>query len=50
MDFIIERKIDSLGRIVIPKDIRKHLSVESGDEILLTVKDDKVFIEKKNQN
>ena len=47
MNFTFERKIDSLGRIVIPKDIRKHLALKKEDKITLTVRDDKVFMEKK---
>ena len=47
MEFTFERKIDALGRIVIPKDIRKHLSINSGDKLILKIKNEKVFIEKK---
>ncbi len=35
----IVRRIDELGRVVIPKEIRSTLRLKSGDPILTTLKD-----------
>ena len=48
MNYIIERKIDKAGRIVIPMDIRKFLSINNGDTLVLSLKNSKITIEKKN--
>jgi len=32
-DLILERKVDPMGRITIPKDIRKILGIEIGDKV-----------------
>lgn len=34
------RKLDSLGRIVLPKSLRKELSINEGDDIEMYVDDD----------
>ena len=39
-------KIDNLGRIVIPKSIRKALDVEANSEISMYVEDKKLIITK----
>ena len=39
-------KIDNLGRVVIPKSIRKALSIEQNDEISMYVEDNKLIISK----
>lgn len=38
----IIRRIDDLGRIVIPKEIRKHLGIKKGDSL-------EIFIDEENQ-
>lgn len=38
----IIRRIDDLGRIVIPKEIRKHLGIREGDSL-------EIFIDEENQ-
>lgn len=43
---MIIRKIDGLGRIVIPKDIRKFLNIRENDELILSVENDKIILEK----
>jgi len=48
-DFVIVRKIDKLGRIVLPKDFRTALRVGSGDRIEMCVKDGAIII-RKSQN
>ncbi len=39
MDFAVIRKIDKLGRIVIPKDFRKALGVDVDSELIIRLKD-----------
>jgi len=40
------RRIDDLGRLVIPKEIRKNLRIKEGDNIEIFVKDDEVILKK----
>ena len=40
------RKIDRLGRIVIPKDIRVALGLGIGEAVAITVKSNAVVLEK----
>ena len=40
------RKLDELGRIVIPKSVREKLNMEQGDNIEFYVDDNKVLIKK----
>ena len=47
---VFSKKIDSLGRIVIPKSIRDSVGFKDGDEIYFKVKDNKVILEKDNQS
>ena len=42
----ITRRIDDLGRIVIPKNIRKELGIREGEEMELFLMDDGVFFKK----
>jgi transcriptional pleiotropic regulator of transition state genes len=42
----IIKKIDDLGRIVIPKDIRKTLGVNNGDALQFFVEGDTVVLRK----
>lgn len=42
----IERRIDSLGRIVIPKEVRKSLNFKEGDLVSIKLYDNYVRIEK----
>ena len=43
-------KIDNLGRVVIPKSIRKALYVKSNNEISMSVEDKKLIITKGYQS
>lgn len=43
------RKIDDLGRIVIPKEIRGVLNIRNGDSLAFFVEDKKIILEKYNQ-
>lgn len=40
------RQIDGLGRIVIPKEIRKNLDMNVKDEVEIYVEDDKIILKK----
>ena len=40
------RRIDDLGRIVIPKEIRKNLRIKEGDNIEIFVRDEEVILKK----
>jgi len=42
----ITRRIDDLGRIVIPKEIRKNLKIRDSDEIEISVEDGKIILNK----
>jgi AbrB family transcriptional regulator (stage V sporulation protein T) len=40
------RKIDMLGRIVIPKEIRKNLKIDSGDDIEMFIENNCIVLKK----
>ena len=42
----ILRRIDELGRIVVPKEIRKKLKIREGDNLDIFVSDDNVILKK----
>lgn len=42
----IVRKIDELGRIVIPKEIRKHLNIKDGEEMEISIAEDMITLRK----
>lgn len=44
----VVRKIDDLGRIVIPKEIRKSLGIRDGENLEISVEDNKIKLTKKN--
>ena len=48
MEFTIIRKIDALGRIVLPKDIRTALNLREGSFIEINVKNGSVLLTKAN--
>ena len=43
----IVRRIDELGRVVIPKEIRKTMRIREGEELEIFVDDDKNLVLKK---
>lgn len=45
----ISRKVDELGRVVIPKELRKNLGIEEGDLIEISLKGHDVILRKANQ-
>jgi len=42
----IVRKIDELGRIVLPIELRKNMGIDSKDSIEIFVDDDKIILKK----
>ncbi len=40
----IRRKIDDLGRVVIPSQFRRALGIDEGDELEITLESDRVVI------
>lgn len=42
----IVRKVDELGRIVIPKEIRKKFGINVKDDIEIYVEDDRIILKK----
>lgn len=42
----MKRKIDELGRIVIPKEMRKELDIKENDPLNIEVQDNKIIITK----
>lgn len=42
----IARKIDDLGRIVIPAEMRRHFNIQEGDEIAIDVDGDRILLSK----
>ena len=44
----VVRKIDDLGRIVIPKEIRKSLGIRDGENLEIVVEDNNIKLSKKN--
>ncbi len=42
----IIRKIDELGRIVLPKELRKYLNINPGDDFQITIESEKIILEK----
>lgn len=45
----IVRRIDELGRIVIPKEIRKNLRIKNGDNLEITVDGENITLRKYSQ-
>ncbi len=42
----IVRRIDELGRIVVPKEIRKTLHIKNGENLEIFIEDDKIVLKK----
>ena len=42
----IVRNIDELGRIVVPKEIRKHLEINTNDPLEISAVEDSIIIRK----
>lgn len=46
----IVRKVDELGRIVIPKEMRNMLDIANGDPVEINIDGDRVFLTKYQPN
>ena len=46
---MIIKKIDSVGRVVIPVEVRTTLNWREGEQLLLEIKDDSLVIKKKEE-
>ena len=42
----ITRKIDELGRIVLPKEIRKTLNINTGDDFQISIENEKIILQR----
>ncbi len=42
----VVRRVDELGRIVLPIEIRKNLSIENRDTVEIFVEEDKIILKK----
>ena len=45
----VVRRIDELGRIVIPKEIRKNLRIKNGDSLEIFLDDEAIILKKYSQ-
>lgn len=50
MNSFITKRVDNLGRIVIPKEIRKKLHINDGELLNIDIEDNKIIIYKKKGN
>ena len=44
-----KRKLDTLGRVVLPKDVREQLNLEENSEVIVQVENGKVTLTPVNQ-
>ena len=42
----IVRRVDELGRLVIPKEMRKKMEIDDSDAVEIYVEDDKIILKK----
>ena len=42
----IIRKIDDLGRIVLPKELRRHLNINTGDDFQIILDNNRIILER----
>ncbi len=50
MEFKLLRRVDVLGRIVIPKDIRRTLHLQADDDVEITVENNAVVLRKRKED
>ena len=43
----VVRKIDELGRIVLPSELRRVFGIKEGDELEISVEEDRVILQKR---
>ena len=44
MKYVVQRTVDRLGRLVIPKDMRRHFGFEEGTEVLFCLTDQGILL------
>ena len=44
MLYRVFRRIDELGRIVVPKELREKFHIENGDEVMIEYNEDGIII------
>ena len=44
----IERRVDELGRIVLPKEMRQHFGMKVGDTLKILITDEGILLKKKS--
>ena len=45
----VARKVDQLGRVVLPVEMRKALTIEVGDLVMMSAEGDRIVLEKVEQ-
>ncbi|HEX9775134.1 MAG TPA: AbrB/MazE/SpoVT family DNA-binding domain-containing protein [Actinomycetota bacterium] len=45
----VSRKIDDLGRIVLPAELRRSFDIREGDQMDIAVEEDRIILQKKRQ-
>ena len=43
---MVTKKMDDLGRIVIPKEFRQQLGIEEGESLEISIQDNQIIIER----
>lgn len=46
----IVRKVDHLGRVVLPKELRDHMNIKPNDGVEIFVTDESIVLQKYNPN
>ncbi len=46
----VSRKVDDLGRIVLPAELRKSFDIREGDHIDISVEEDRIILIKRRTN
>jgi len=47
--FIMERKVDDLGRIVIPLEVRRRIGIQEGDVLEIRDNENEIILKKTTQ-
>ncbi len=47
---MLTKKLDQLGRIVVPKELRKKLNIETGDDLDIQLDGNAIVVKKANNN
>ena len=46
----VSRKVDDLGRIVLPAELRKSFDIREGDHVDISVEEDRIILSKRRIN